>query len=113
VSSVPGIAADAAGHRLFGQAVAQPSCIHGCIQLDVSEVVQFRQDEERLERLRRAGLKPNEFARAAFERAYAKLVAEEAARRLEAASARGDRTKRGRPAESIHDARDELARRGR
>jgi hypothetical protein len=113
MSSIPGIMADAAGHPLLGQAGAQGSCIHGCIQLGMSEVVQFRQDEERLERLRRAGIKPNEFARAAFERAYAKLVAEEAARRLEAASARGDRTKRGRPAEAIRDARDELARRGR
>lgn len=98
---------------LFGQAEEQSSCIHGCLHLSVSEVVQFRQDEEKLERLRRAGIKPNDFARAAFERAYAKLVAEDAARRLEAASALGDPAKRGTPADTIREARRDLARRGR
>ncbi|GEM_PF-4606916 len=79
----------------------------------MGEVVQFREDEDKLERLRRAGIRPNEFARAAFDRAYAKLVAEEAARRLEAASRRGDPSKRGKPASAVREARRDLARRGR
>ena len=79
----------------------------------VSEVVQFREDEEKLERLRRAGIRPNEFARDAFERAYSRLVAVEAMARMAAASARGDKTKPVKPARLARDARRDLGGRGR
>ncbi|HEX2022746.1 MAG TPA: hypothetical protein VHH36_08525, partial [Candidatus Thermoplasmatota archaeon] len=78
----------------------------------MSEVVQFREDEEKVAHLRRLGINPNEFGRAAFDRAYGKLLAQEAARRMESASRRGDRSRPQDPATAARDARSDLERRG-
>lgn len=52
-----------------------------------TEVVQFREDEAVLAHLRRSGINPNEFARAAFEEKYRVLgVAEKVAFLKEAAA---------------------------
>lgn len=53
-----------------------------------SDVVQFREDAEVTAFLRARGLNPNEFARDAFERAYRRLVQEDAALRLSKVQAR-------------------------